>query len=170
MGDRVFTEGFPDNWAMVEREDCTILSYRGQLTPFGAWTAFCLAPKMRQGEAWLETARQIAWSVAADRKADLDKRFDEFCDECGIGPPHDEASEAVVNSRSMKSWRCDHCNCVNSRPKQKEKISVGKAAAIAVDQAIAKVNGPRPKLSTKMEALLIKAVETAIENERLSHT
>ncbi|RFB95186.1 hypothetical protein B5K11_09520 [Rhizobium leguminosarum bv. trifolii] len=117
MADRVYTAGFPDLWSMVHRDDCTLLVRRGDMgflvVPS---TAVCMAPKLMQGEAWLETAKEIAHALAGSHERELSRIFAEFCDSCGIGPPHDENDQPRPNIRSVRTWTCDRCDHVNIRP------------------------------------------------------
>lgn len=101
---------------MVERSDCTMLVHKLDYGLVGSWACVCLAPQLKQGEAWLENAKLIAHSLAGTFKDALNKTFDEFCDECGIGPPHDDQDRAIQTSRSERPWRCDRCNHLNNRP------------------------------------------------------
>lgn len=120
MSDRVFTEGFPERWSMVHRDDCTLLVRRGDVGMFITPSqAICMAPKLMQGEAWLGTAKEIAHAMAGSREQELNRIFDEFCDGCGIGPPHDEQYRPQPNIRSVRTWTCDRCDHVNDRPKIK---------------------------------------------------
>jgi hypothetical protein len=116
MEDRVFEEGFPDRWFMVHRDDCTLLARRGDMGPP---ITICASPKLLQGEAWLATAMQIAHAMAGSHKRELDQIFDEFCDKCGIGPPHDENDQPMPNIRAVRTWQCDQCDHQNDRPKIK---------------------------------------------------
>ncbi len=124
MGDRVYTEGFPERWSMVHRDDCTLLVRRGDMGMFVLPSqAICMAPKLMQGEAWLETAQEIAHAMAGSREQELNRMFDEFCDGCGIGPPHDEQDRPAENIRSLRTWKCDRCDHINERPKARENPS-----------------------------------------------
>jgi hypothetical protein len=124
MSDRVYTEGFPERWSMVHRDDCTLLVRRGDMGMFVLPSqAICMAPKLMQGEAWLGTAKEIAHAMAGSRERELNQIFDEFCDSCGIGPPHDEQDRAEANIRSVRTWTCDRCDHVNERPKHRENPS-----------------------------------------------
>jgi len=118
MADRVYTEGFPERWSMVHRDDCTLLVRRGDMGFLVVPSqAVCMAPKLAQGEAWLETAKEIAHALDGSHRRELDRVFAEFCDSCGIGPPHDEDDQPRENVRSLVTWTCDRCNHVNARPK-----------------------------------------------------
>jgi hypothetical protein len=165
MADKVYTEGFPEGWAMVHREDCTLLGYRNGLNPFGAFTAICLAPKLKQGEAWLETAKTIAVAMAGTKKQEADRIIDEFCDSCGIGPPYDD-DKPMINVRATATWKCDRCDHTNERPRNQHEHSISDAAAIAVDAAIKNAGNTRPKLSRQIEKLLIDAATIAVATER----
>lgn len=166
MADKVYTDGFPDGWAMVHRDDCTLLGYRGDLNPFGSLTVVCAAPKLRQGEEWLDTAKAIAVAMSGAKKQETDRILDEFCDSCGIGPPYDENDQAMINVRATVTWKCDRCDHTNERPRNLHQHSIGDAAAIAVDTAIKKAGSPRPRLSQQVEKLLVDAATIAIEAER----
>lgn len=177
MNDKVYTEGFPERWAMIHRNDCTLLGYRGDLNPFGSRTIICAAPKLLQGEAWLATAQAIASAMDTEKRQASNKRMDAFCDKCGIGPPYGENDQPMPNVRDAVTWQCDQCDHINKRPHEdnmegtaevqgRQQVSVTDAASIAIDDVIKKSNAPRPKLSQKLERLLMDAVTTAIKNER----
>jgi hypothetical protein len=118
MADRVYTEGFPERWSMVHRDDCTLLVRRADMGFYIVPSqAVCMAPKLMQGEAWLETAKEIAHALAGSHKRELSRMFAEFCDSCGIGPPHDDKDRAMTNVRAVATWTCDRCGHVNVRPK-----------------------------------------------------
>jgi hypothetical protein len=118
MVDRVYTEGFPERWSMVHRDDCTLLVRRGDMGFLVVPSqAVCMAPKLAQGEVWLETAKEIAHALAGSHKRELDRIFAEFCDDCGIGPPHEENDQPTSNIRAVRTWRCDRCDHLNQRPK-----------------------------------------------------
>lgn len=166
MADKVYTDGFPDGWAMVHRDDCTLLGYRGGLTPFGALKAICAAPKLQQGEAWLETAKAIAIAMDGTKQQETDRIMDEFCDSCGIGPPYDDNDKPMINVRATVTWKCDRCDHTNERPRNLHQHNISDAAAIALDKTIKQAGGPRPKLTQKVEKLVIDALTIAIETER----
>lgn len=120
MADRVYTDGFPDLWSMVHRDDCTLLVKRGDMGFLVVPSqAVCMAPKLMQGEAWLETAKEIAHALAGSRESELNRIFDEFCDDCGIGPPYEDNEQPRPNVRALRSWKCDRCDHTNTRPKVK---------------------------------------------------
>lgn len=116
MNGKIYTEGFPERWAMVHTDDCTWLSHKPEVSILGSWVCICLAPKLLQGEAWLEQAKLIAHALAGTFKLKLEQTFAEFCDECGIGPPYDSEDRPIKTSRVERSWRCDRCNHINKRP------------------------------------------------------
>jgi hypothetical protein len=118
MADHVYTEGFPERWSMVHRDDCTLLVKSGDMGMFVTPSkAICMAPKLMQGEAWLSTAKEIAHALEGSHRQELDRIFAEFCDSCGIGPPHDEKDRPITNVRALRTWTCDRCDHVNVRPK-----------------------------------------------------
>lgn len=118
MGDRVYTEGFPDRWSMVHRDDCTLLVRQADMGFLVVPSqAVCMAPKLMQGEAWLSTAKEVAHALEGSHRRELDRMFAEFCDNCGIGPPHDENDRKQQNVRALRTWTCDRCGHVNERPK-----------------------------------------------------
>ena len=166
MDDKIYTEGFPDRWMMVHRADCTLLGFKGDLNPFGAMTVICAAPKLRQGEEWMDTAKAIAAAMDGERLQEKDRILAEFCDKCGIGPPYDENDKPMVNVRATVTWQCDRCDHVNERPRNQQQHTVADAAAIAVDAAIKKAGNPTPKMSRAVEKLLIDAATIAVATER----
>lgn len=118
MADRVYTEGFPERWSMVHRDDCTLLVRRSEVSIFAMPSvAICQSPKLMQGEPWLETAKEIAHAMAGSRERELSRMFAEFCDNCGIGPPCEDDGEARDNIRASVTWACDRCDHKNVRPK-----------------------------------------------------
>lgn len=118
MADRVYTDGFPEGWSMVHRDDCTLLVRRAQVSIFAfPSVAICQSPKLMQGEAWLGTAKEIAHALAGSHEQELARIFAEFCDSCGIGPPHEDDGEPRENIRSLVTWKCDRCDHTNVRPK-----------------------------------------------------
>jgi len=169
MADKVYTDGFPDGWAMVHREDCTLVGYRTGLNPFGSFTAICLAPKLKQGEAWLKTAKAIAVAMDGTKKQEADRIMDEFCDSCGIGPPYDD-DKPMINVRATVTWKCDRCDHTNERPRNQHAHSISDAAAIAVDTAIKRAGNQRPKLNQAIEKLIMDTATIAIETERMNKT
>ncbi len=82
----------------------------------GSWTCVCLAPKLKQGEDWLNMAQTIAHSLAGTYKAELDRIFAAFCDHCGIGPPTEDDGMDRQHVRALRTWTCDRCDHVNIRP------------------------------------------------------
>lgn len=104
--------------------------------------------------------------MSGAKKQETDRILDEFCDSCGIGPPYDENDQAMINVRATVTWKCDRCDHTNERPRNLHQHSIDDAAVIAVDAAIKKAGSPRPKLSMKVEKLLVDAATIAIETER----
>jgi hypothetical protein len=166
MDDKTYTEGFPEKWAMVHRDDCTLLGYRGDLNLFGSLTIVCAAPKLKQGEAWLDTAKAIAHAMDGERLHARNLIMEAFCDKCGIGPPYGANDQPMPNVRASVTWQCDQCDHMNDRPRDKHCHSITDAAAIAVDLAIKNAGHTKPKLSAKIEKLIIQATEIAIATER----
>jgi hypothetical protein len=113
--DVVTTEGFPKGWSMVHRSDTTLLVRQAEPGMLFA-TTLCAAPKLLQGNAWLETARLIAWAVSAEVRRDTDTIFAAFCDRCGMGPSCDAHGDTNPNVRALRTWTCHDCDHVNVRP------------------------------------------------------
>jgi hypothetical protein len=112
--DVVTTEGFPKGWYMVHRTDTTLLVRQAELGMLFP-TTLCAAPKLLQGNAWLDTARMIAWAVSQEIQRDRDAIFAAFCDRCGMGPTCDEHGDTNPNVRALRTWTCQDCDHVNVR-------------------------------------------------------
>lgn len=113
--DVIYTEGFPKGWSMVHRPDITLLIDGSGIGFFGGGSAICAAPKLYQGEKFLETAKSIAWALSGAREASIDRRMAEFCGHCGIGPGCDDNGMHLPNTRAERSWTCTHCEKNNER-------------------------------------------------------
>jgi hypothetical protein len=151
---------------MIHRHDCTLLGYKGDMNPFGSLTVVCAAPKLRQGEEWLDTAKAIAVAMNGAKKQETDRILAEFCDSCGIGPPYGDNDKPIVNVRATVTWKCEQCDHINERPLNQHEYSIPDAAAIAVDAAIKNAGKPTPKMSRAVERLLIDAANIAVATER----
>lgn len=121
QSDVVYREGFPEGWYMVHRPDTTLLMDGSGVTLLGLGNTICAAPRLRQGEAFLDTARAIAWALSGVRKAALERKMAEFCDHCGIGPSCDEAGAPLPNARADRNWTCYHCDHRNIRDSSEDK-------------------------------------------------
>lgn len=115
MKDVIYTEGFPDGWKMVHREDCTLLMRTSFMAIAGS-ECVAAAPRLMQGEAWLSLAREIANAVEGKWGAERDHSFATFCDKCGIGPNCGEDGMPLPNVRAERTWTCDYCDHENIRP------------------------------------------------------
>lgn len=114
MTDTIYTEGFPDGWAMIHRPDTTLLVHKGG--PFSLFgSTICAAPKLRQGQEWLKTAQAIAWAVSGATKAEIVRSEAQYCDHCGVGPPCDDEGRPKSTNRAEKSWTCYYCDAENIR-------------------------------------------------------
>lgn len=65
MANKIYKEGFPSDYNMVQRGDETFLigpyPYGGSY--IGDTGIICVAPKFQQGEEWLKTAQMISTSL-----------------------------------------------------------------------------------------------------------
>jgi len=116
MSDTIYREGFPKGWHMVHRSDCTLLVREGDGGLFFS-TAICAAPKLQQGEKWLDTARALADGYVGIVRQFLDHREACFCDRCGYGPRTDLEGDELPTSHAEKTWECLDCGHINPRPK-----------------------------------------------------
>jgi hypothetical protein len=115
MTDVIYRDGFPSGWFMTHRPDATLLVRQGDggLT-FD--TVICAAPRLQQGEAWLQTAIHIAVGYDGLSKEWLARRHAAFCDRCGYGPSTDEDGNDREHTRAEKPWFCLDCGHHNQRP------------------------------------------------------
>ncbi|WP_411839921.1 hypothetical protein [Paracoccus sp. ME4] len=113
--DIVYRDGFPEGWYVVHRPDTTLLVDGSGIFPLGFGNTICAAPRLCQGEAFLDTARAIAWALSGVRAATHAHGMAAFCDRCGIGPNCDEHGTALPNTRAERNWTCSHCDHANIR-------------------------------------------------------
>lgn len=87
MTNKVYKEGFPRGYRMVQREEDTFLigPYPDGGSYIGDRGVICVAPKFQQGEEWLKTAQIISASLnlpvrlkeqKKEQEEDLARKYD----------------------------------------------------------------------------------------------
>lgn len=103
---------------MVHRTDTTLF-IDGSGTPlFDGGDTICAAPRLRQGEAFLERARAIAWALSGARRKE--RVFSGFCDHCGVGLNCDNDGMPLPTVRNVRNWTCPHCDHRNIRDSEEK--------------------------------------------------